>query len=95
MIEEADLALCNLECALSAEGIPIPKRYSFKADPVAAEGLARAGFDVAILANNHSVDCGRWRLPETMEVLRARGIHSRNLAGGIRVYDWVRASRSR
>jgi poly-gamma-glutamate capsule biosynthesis protein CapA/YwtB (metallophosphatase superfamily) len=74
MIQEADLAVFNLECALSAEGIPIPKRYSFKADPATADGLARAGFDVAILANNHSVDCGRWRLPETMDVLRARGI---------------------
>jgi len=74
IISDADLALCNLECALSAEGIPIAKRYSFKADPVAADGLARAGFDVAILANNHSVDCGRWALAETIEILQARGL---------------------
>jgi poly-gamma-glutamate capsule biosynthesis protein CapA/YwtB (metallophosphatase superfamily) len=76
LIEDADLALFNLECALSEEGIPIQKRYSFKAAPAAADGLARAGFDVAVLANNHSVDCGRWRLAETMEILRARGIVS-------------------
>lgn len=74
MIEAADLAVFNLECALSAEGIPIPKRYSFRADPIAAGGVARAGFDVAVLANNHSVDCGRRAIPETMAILRDRGI---------------------
>ena len=74
IIQEADLALLNLECALSAEGTPIKKRFSFKADPIAADGLARAGFDVAILANNHSVDCGRWTLPETIDTLTSKGI---------------------
>lgn len=74
LIEDAHLAVFNLECALSEEGIPIQKRYSFKADPAAADGLERAGFDVAVLANNHSVDCGRWRLLETMDVLRRRGM---------------------
>ena len=75
-LRRADLALFNLECALSQDGVPIKKRYSFRADPVAAGGLARAGLDVAVLANNHSVDCGRDRLAETMETLRQRGIAS-------------------
>ena len=74
VIQSADLAVFNLECALSKDGVPLPKVYSFKADPAAAEGLARAGFDIAVLANNHSVDCGRWRLSETMDILRGRGI---------------------
>jgi len=74
LIEGADLAILNLECALSQDGVPIAKRFSFRADPAAADGLARAGFDVAVLANNHSMDCGRWALAETLEALRARGI---------------------
>ena len=76
IIQEADLAVFNLECALSENSAPIQKRFSFKADPIAADGLARAGFDIAILANNHSVDCGRWALPETIDVLESRGIAS-------------------
>ena len=76
VIRKADLAVFNLECALSQNGTPIQKRFSFKADPIAADGLARAGFDVAVLANNHSVDCGRWALPETIDVLESRGIAS-------------------
>lgn len=74
LIRQADLAIFNLECALSEDGIPIEKRYSFKADPIVADGLARAGFDLAILANNHSVDCGRRALPETLSVLRSHNI---------------------
>jgi len=76
ILREADVGLFNLECALSEDGIPIQKRFSFKADPIAAEGLARAGFDVAVLANNHSVDCGRWALPETTNILASKGIAS-------------------
>lgn len=72
----ADLAIFNLECALSRDGIPIRKRYSFKADPGAAQGLVGAGLDIAVLANNHSVDCGREQLSKTIEVLRRGGIAS-------------------
>jgi poly-gamma-glutamate capsule biosynthesis protein CapA/YwtB (metallophosphatase superfamily) len=74
LVAGADLAIFNLECALSAEGSAIAKRFSFKADLAAADGLARAGFDVAVLANNHSLDCGRAALPETLEALRSRGV---------------------
>ncbi|MCJ7752517.1 MAG: CapA family protein, partial [Armatimonadetes bacterium] len=74
IIQEADLAVFNLECALSENGTPIQKRFSFRADPIAADGLARAGVDIAVLANNHSVDCGRWASPETIDALESRGI---------------------
>ncbi len=73
-IREADLAILNLECGLSSDGTPIRKRFSVKADPQAAGGLSRAGFGAAALANNHSVDCGRWELPETLEALRSRNL---------------------
>lgn len=74
LTSRADLGIANLECALSAAGILIQKRFSFKADPAAVEGMARAGFNIAILANNHSLDCGRSALPETLAALRSHGI---------------------
>jgi len=70
----ADLAVGNLECALSRDATALVKRYSFKADPACADGLARAGFDVLSLANNHSLDCGRAGLLDTMDALARRGI---------------------
>ncbi len=76
LICSADLALANLECALSRDGVPISKRFSFKADPAAADGLRHAGFGVAILANNHSLDCGREALPESLNALRTCGLLS-------------------
>jgi len=73
-LRPADVTLFNLECALSAEGIPIPKRYSFKADPAAAANLARAGLNIAVLANNHSMDCGRQAFAETAAALQQHGL---------------------
>ena len=70
----ADLAVGNLECALSREGRPLVKRYSFKASPACADGLARAGFDILSLANNHTMDCGRTGLLDTMAALKKRGL---------------------
>ncbi len=69
MLRGADITFGNLECALSGSGQPLPKRFSFKADLAAASGLAAAGFDVLSLANNHSLDCGRAALAETVAVL--------------------------
>jgi len=73
-IRGADLAVGNLECALSRDAKALVKRYSFKADPASADGLARAGFDVLALANNHTLDCGRAGLLETMAALDKRGL---------------------
>lgn len=76
LLRSADLTFGNLECALSEEGRPIPKQFSFKADPAAALGMAGAGFDLLSLANNHSMDCGREGLLETQAALAGRGIRS-------------------
>lgn len=65
----ADIAFCNLECALSADALLLPKRFGFRADPGCADALARAGYDVACLANNHSMDCHFAGLTDTMRAL--------------------------
>jgi len=75
-IREADLAFCNLECPLSAKGIKVNKPICFKADPANVQCLADAGFDIVSLANNHSLDCGRSGLLETMHYLEKFGIQA-------------------
>lgn len=74
VIRSADLAFCNLECPLSADGQKIHKPVCFKANPAYAKGVAGAGFDVVSIANNHSLDCGREGLVETIRALDRAGI---------------------
>lgn len=45
-----------------------------KADPIAAETLSHAGFNVLSLANNHIMDYGQEGLNETLEVLAKHNI---------------------
>lgn len=74
VLKGADLAFGNLECALSRRGTHIPKLFSFKAPPERVACLQSGGLGMLSLANNHSFDCGRTGLTETMETLRAAGI---------------------
>jgi poly-gamma-glutamate capsule biosynthesis protein CapA/YwtB (metallophosphatase superfamily) len=71
----ADIAFGNLECPLSAKGTRVAKRYSFQARPETVACLVKGGFDLLSLANNHSMDCGRTGLVETMQELERHGIH--------------------
>jgi poly-gamma-glutamate synthesis protein (capsule biosynthesis protein) len=73
-LRSADIAFGNIECPVSDEGKPAPKPFSFRASRRAASGLADAGFDVLSLANNHTLDCGRSGLADTMAFLRTEGI---------------------
>ena len=76
---EADLAFGNLETSISIRGEPTPgkseeslrsrKNFLFRAPPAAAEEVARAGFDVVAVANNHSMDYGPTALTDTLESL--------------------------
>jgi len=59
-LAEADLSIINLETAIGpgGAGTPETKTYVFRSPPSAATTLARAGIDVASVANNHSLDYG-------------------------------------
>jgi len=70
----ADLAVGNLECAISAGGQPLPKSYRFRAPPLAAQALALGGFDLVTLANNHALDYGPAALADTRALLDAAGV---------------------
>jgi len=69
-----DVTVGNLECVLSERGRAEPKGYTFRAPPLAANGLAQAGFDVLALANNHTLDYGVDALLDTVDALRGAGI---------------------
>jgi len=74
ILQSADVAFCNLECPFSAKGVKVNKPFCFKADPANGKCLADVGFDIVSLANNHSLDCGRTGLVETMRCLDDLGI---------------------
>jgi hypothetical protein len=72
----ADVAMVNLETAITERGAPDPKeledawdRYWFRAPASALDFLARSGVDVVSVANNHGADYGPVGLQDT---LRAR-----------------------
>ncbi len=74
VLQSADLTVGNLESAVSDLGQARQKSYTFRAPPLAAAGLAAAGFDLVSIANNHSLDFGPEALVDTVEQLRAASV---------------------
>lgn len=62
----ADLAIVNLETAITTRGAPEPKAFTFRAAPSALATLAAAGVDVVSMANNHGVDYGPQGLADSL-----------------------------
>lgn len=73
-LRDADITFANLENPVSARGVNVGSKYSFRADPRVIEGLQYAGIDVVSLANNHIWDYGREAFIDTMQHLRDGGI---------------------
>jgi poly-gamma-glutamate capsule biosynthesis protein CapA/YwtB (metallophosphatase superfamily) len=73
--DRADIVMVNLECTISTRGTPWPKRFNFRAPPVAARVLHDAGIDVVSQANNHAVDYGWKAFGDAQSLLSAQGIH--------------------
>ena len=92
LLRTADLAVANLECAVSVRGIPAGgKEYTFRAHPGALAAVGRAGIDVVSLANNHSVDYGGDALLDTIRHARRAGIAT--VGGGADLADARRPAR--
>jgi poly-gamma-glutamate synthesis protein (capsule biosynthesis protein) len=70
----ADLALINLECAVTDRGKPVPKSYNFRCAPAAMQALRTAGVDAVLLANNHVFDFGELGFLDTLGHVRAAGM---------------------
>ena len=73
-LASADVAIVNLEMAITERGEPYDKEYVFRAPGSAALTLVGAGIDVVSLANNHVFDFGREGLEDTISVLDEVGI---------------------
>jgi poly-gamma-glutamate synthesis protein (capsule biosynthesis protein) len=77
----ADVAVGNLDTALTTRGYPREKLINVRANPeIVAPDLARMGFDVISVANNHGTDYGEIGLFDTLEALEGAGI--RPVGGG-------------
>jgi poly-gamma-glutamate capsule biosynthesis protein CapA/YwtB (metallophosphatase superfamily) len=74
VLQSADLAIGNLECAVGEGGKPARKGYTFLAPPASAALLKNAGFDLLSLANNHSFDYGTDVFRQTQDLLTGNGM---------------------
>lgn len=70
-LSAADIAMVNLETAITERGVEEPKQFHFRAPAVSLDALAAAGVDVASLANNHAVDYGPVGLEDTLAAITA------------------------
>jgi poly-gamma-glutamate capsule biosynthesis protein CapA/YwtB (metallophosphatase superfamily) len=66
VLRRADLAVVNLETAVTNGGTQAPKQFVFRAPPSAFAALHDGGVDVASMANNHGMDFGESGLRDTL-----------------------------
>lgn len=75
LIQDADIAITNLESPLLEKGTPIAKTGpNLKAPIKSIEALKYAGFDMVTLANNHMMDYGQEGLFSTINSCEANQI---------------------
>jgi hypothetical protein len=69
-LQSADIAMVNLETAVTERGVPQPKQFNFRAPPSAFTALAAGGVDVTTMANNHGMDYGTVGLNDSLDAIR-------------------------
>ncbi len=69
-LRKADLAMVNLETAITEGGTKAPKTYAFRAPASAFTALKAAGVDVTSMANNHGMDYGVSGLRDSMAAIK-------------------------
>ncbi len=70
LLNQGDIAFCQLEAVLSERGTPLPQaRLACRGKPDVARALKDAGFDVVSFASNHCMDLGREAFFDTLEAL--------------------------
>ena len=74
LFRRAPNVLGNLEGPFAKRAARLKRNHSYRVRPELAAPLARAGFNVMTLANNHLLDCGRPGVRETLETMSAAGI---------------------
>lgn len=81
LIQKSDLAMFNLESSLSLEWRPGTGKYRFQGKPEFLVGLRGAGFNVAVVANNHTCDFGPEGFDETLSGLEGASINYAGVSG--------------
>ena len=88
VIKNADVAVSDFECAMTRSFVQHDSGTVFSIDPRVAPLMARAGFDVATIAADHTTNAGLGPVGETVDLFRANGIQStgggRTLAEALR-----------
>jgi poly-gamma-glutamate capsule biosynthesis protein CapA/YwtB (metallophosphatase superfamily) len=73
LLSGVDLAVVNLETAVTDRGTAEDKSFTFRAPPSVFDALRVAGVDVVSMANNHGVDFGPVGLTDSLDAARQRG----------------------
>lgn len=74
VLGRSDVAIVNLETAITTGGTPAPgKQFTFRAPATAFQALKAAGVDVASMANNHGMDYGEEGLRDSLAASKAAG----------------------
>jgi poly-gamma-glutamate synthesis protein (capsule biosynthesis protein) len=71
VLRRADLAMVNLETAITTRGTAQSKSFTFRAPPTAFEALKAAGVDVVTMANNHGMDYGQVGLADSISAAKS------------------------
>ncbi|MBI3041463.1 MAG: CapA family protein [Betaproteobacteria bacterium] len=75
VLNEADIAFCQLETVYSERGTPsVVVGRPLRAHPRNVSAFAFAGFDIVSLAGNHVMDFGAEALADTKELFESRNI---------------------
>jgi len=76
LIDESDYFIANLELPLTSTDEKRTKAgVNIKCNPEISGDLAKSGFNVFSLANNHSFDYGQKGVQDTCETLNKHGLH--------------------
>jgi len=74
IIEEADLAICNLETVTAGIASDYTSYPRFNTPATILDSLKYAGFDVLVTANNHSLDRGEIGVLKTLDEIHNRSM---------------------
>jgi poly-gamma-glutamate capsule biosynthesis protein CapA/YwtB (metallophosphatase superfamily) len=75
-LSSADLAIVNLETAVTTRGVAQQKTFVFRSAPSFANRLKTAGIDVVSLANNHTLDYGPVGFIDTLDALHEANVRA-------------------
>lgn len=75
VLSGADLAMVNLETAITERGTPVAgKAFHFRSPSESFVALKSAGVDVVNMANNHALDYGPLGMEDTFDAIATSGV---------------------